>query len=310
MNSNILENNNLDNIYELNSVEEIYDNKINYNNMSIIPIEYFNNGYFYKFYNKFFDNEYNIKDFKILYDIIQSLNLTNFEKNLILVRFRRINLFCIDNFKSVSNYYEKSKIFIIICGILNPSLLSINNNQDHTNYTVLFWTVWTLQLLVSLITSFISFYKWDKKYFLYSSYKSKINQEIWLYLELTNRYSLDIIDNDIDNDSDDNKNHIHVTEPTHKNKLNLFLERIEYLFKKLKDCDLEIETNDEDKEIISNKIIKKKKKRTRHSLPEDTDISNSPENKNVSETPDDKDVSETPDDNNDDDNGENTDNNV
>ena len=161
MNSNILENNNLDNIYELNSVEEIYDNKINYNNMSIIPIEYFNNGYFYKFYNKFFDNEYNIKDFKILYDIIQSLNLTNFEKNLILVRFRRINLFCIDNFKSVSNYYEKSKIFIIICGILNPSLLSINNNQDHTNYTVLFWTVWTLQLLVSLITSFISFYKWE-----------------------------------------------------------------------------------------------------------------------------------------------------
>lgn len=310
MNSNILENNNLDNIYELNSVEEIYDNKINYNNMSIIPIEYFNNGCFYKFYNKFFDNEYNIKDFKILYDIIQSLNLTNFEKNLILVRFRRINLFCIDNFKSVSNYYEKSKIFIIICGILNPSLLSINNNQDHTNYTVLFWTVWTLQLLVSLITSFISFYKWDKKYFLYSSYKSKINQEIWLYLELTNRYSLDIIDNDIDNDSDDNKNHIHVTEPTHKNKLNLFLERIEYLFKKLKDCDLEIETNDEDKEIISNKIIKKKKKRTRHSLPEDTDISNSPENKNVSETPDDKDVSETPDDNNDDDNDENTDNNV
>jgi len=310
MNSNILENNNLDNIYELNSVEEIYDNKINYNNMSIIPIEYFNNGCFYKFYNKFFDNEYNIKDFKILYDIIQSLNLTNFEKNLILVRFRRINLFCIDNFKSVSNYYEKSKIFIIICGILNPSLLSINNNQDHTNYTVLFWTVWTLQLLVSLITSFISFYKWDKKYFLYSSYKSKINQEIWLYLELTNRYSLDIIDNDIDNDSDDNKNHIHVTEPTHKNKLNLFLERIEYLFKKLKDSDLEIETNDEDKEIISNKIIKKKKKRTRHSLPEDTDISNSPENKNVSETPDDKDVSETPDDNNDDDNDENTDNNV
>ena len=46
MNSNILENNNLDNIYELNSVEEIYDNKINYNNMSIIPIEYFNNGCF------------------------------------------------------------------------------------------------------------------------------------------------------------------------------------------------------------------------------------------------------------------------
>ncbi len=309
MNLNILKNNNLDNIYELNSVEEIYDNKISYNNMNIIPIEYFNNGCLYKYYNKIFNTEYSIKDFKIIYNIIQSLNLTNFEKNLILVRFRRINLFCINNFKSVSNYYEKSKIFIIICGILNPSLLSINNNQDHTNYTVLFWTVWTLQLLVSLITSFISFYKWDKKYFLYSSYKSKINQEIWLYLELTSRYSLNIIDNENENDSDDNKHHIHVTEPTHKNKLNLFLERIEYLFKKLKDCDLEIETNDEDKEIISNKIIKKKKRTTNHASPENNNISDSPENKDVSETPETKNVSETPDDNNDNNDGNNDDDN-
>jgi hypothetical protein len=314
MNLNMIESNNLDNIYELNSVEEIYDNKINYNNMNIIPIEYFNNGFFYKYYNKIFNNEYNIKDFKIIYDIIQSLNLTNFEKNLILVRFRRINLFCINNFKSVSNYYEKSKIFIIICGILNPSLLSINNNQDHTNYTLLFWTVWTLQLLVSLITSFISFYKWDKKYFLYSSYKSKINQEIWLYLELTSRYSVNIIENENENenDPDDNKNHIHITEPTHKNKLNLFLERIEYLFKKLKDCDLEIETNDEDKEIISNKIIKnnKNKNKIRHISPKNINMSESPDDKNLSESPDDKDVSDTPDDNNNDNDNDNNDDNA
>lgn len=270
---NTIENNNLDNIYELNSVEEIYNTKITYDNMDIIPIDYFNNGCFYKYFDKFYNNEYTIKDFKIIYDSIQSLSLTNFEKNLILVRFRRINLFCIDNFKSISNYYEKSKIFIIICGILNPSLLSINNNQDDKNYTFLFWTIWSLQLLVSLITSFISFYKWDKKYFLYSSYKSKINQEIWLYLGLTSRYSFNIIDNEYDNDTDDNKHH--VIEATHKNKLNLFLERIEYLFKKLKDCDLEIETNDEDKEMINNnKNIKRRKKAITNNK---SDLINSPD---------------------------------
>ena len=184
-----IENNDLSNIYEINSVDEIYDDdKINYNNMDIIPINYFKQNWL----KDFCETNYIIKDFSVLYDIIQSLNLTNFEKNLILIRFRRINIFCIKNYKSISNYYTKSKLFIIICGILNPSLLSINNNQEEKIYTFLFWTVWSLQLLVSLVTSFVSFYKWDKKYFLYSSYKSKINQEIWLYLELTGRYGYPI----------------------------------------------------------------------------------------------------------------------
>ena len=247
----MVESNNNENIYEISSVDEMYDN----NNMDIIPINYFSN----KLCNKCCSEEFTIKDFTIIYDIILSLNLSNLEKNLILVRFRRINLFCIKNYKSIANYYSKSKIFIIICGILNPSLLSINNNQNDKFYTLLFWIIWGLQLSVSLITSFISFYKWDKKYFLYSSYKSKINQEIWLYLELTGKYGTSIIDQNNNNNNNNNNNII--IEASHKNKLNLFLERIESLFKKLKDFDLEIENNDEDnKENNNNKKYYKKKK--------------------------------------------------
>jgi len=271
-----IQNNDLSNIYEINSVDEIYNDKINYNNMDLIPINYFKQNWF----KDLCDNNYIIKDFSVLYDIIESLNLTNFEKNLILIRFRRINIFCIKNYKSISNYYTKSKLFIIICGILNPSLLSINNNQEEKLYTFLFWTVWSLQLLVSLVTSFVSFYKWDKKYFLYSSYKSKINQEIWLYLELTGKYGLPIETTietqQIEDNNEQNKNNIIEVPANHKNKLNLFLERIEALFKKLKDFDLEIETNeDESKESKNHKKYLKKKK-----IPD-----NSPEI-NINDTPD------------------------
>ena len=266
-----IENNDLDNIYEVNSIDDIYSNNMNNNNMDIIPINYFKNNCL----DNICEDNYIIKDFSIIYDIIQSLNLDNFQKNLILVRFRRINIYCIKNYKSISNYYTKSKLFIIICGILNPSLLSINNNQEEKFYTLLFWTVWSLQLLVSLITSFISFYKWDKKYFLYSSYKSKINQEIWLYLELTGRYSTPI-ETTIEQENDKNKNYNNniLVPANHTNKLNLFLERIESLFKKLKDFDLEIETNDEDnKDTNNNKKYYKRKKKD-----------NSPEI-NIDETP-------------------------
>ncbi len=178
-------------------------------------------------------NEYIIKDFDTIYKIINDLKtLNNMQKNIILVRFHRISSYCLSNFKHISTYYSFSKIFIITCGILNPALLSINSNKDNEYYLILYWIVWTLQLAVSLITSYISFYKWDRKYFLYNSYRSKINQEIWYFLELTGRYSVKEEEETIIN---------------HDSRLNLFLERIESLFRKLKNSDLEIEVSEDDK---------------------------------------------------------------
>lgn len=178
-------------------------------------------------------NEYIIKDFDTIYKIISDLKtLNNMQKNIILVRFHRISSYCLTNFKHISKYYSFSKIFIITCGILNPALLSINSNKENKYYNILYWIVWTLQLAVSLITSYISFYKWDRKYFLYNSYRSKINQEIWYFLELTGRYSMKEDEETIIN---------------HDSRLNLFLERIESLFRKLKNSDLEIEVSEDEK---------------------------------------------------------------
>ena len=270
-NDNDNDNNNLDNIKELNNVNDIeslnnfYTIKDDYDdNLDIIPITYFKKDCFSYYCFEQIKDEYTIKDFYWIYNMVISLKLTTFQKNLLLLRFRRINSYCLKNYKSVSNFYNKSKIFIILCGILNPSLLSINNNQDTNYYELLFWIVWSLQLLVSITTSFISFYKWDKKYFLYSSYKSKINQEIWLYLELSGKYSKTITTNlteeFIEQNINDNDNlKIVKIAPNHKNQLPIFLERIEYLFKKLKDFDLEIETNDEEKKDINNRRYFKKK---------------------------------------------------
>ena len=243
-----IENNNFENIYEINSLDDLNLN-MNAQNIDLIPIDYFKQDCRKECLHFFNIHEYVIKDFAIIYDIVSSLPLTNLEKNLLLVRFRRINLYCLKNFKALSTYYTKSKLFMIICGILNPSLLSINNDVNSPNYTFLFWTVWSLQIMVSLVTSFISFYKWDKKYFLYNSYKSRINQEIWYYLELTGKYGKSIINNDIEN----RKNII--IEANHKNKLSYFLENIENLFKKLKDYDLEIEnSNEENSQDSRNKM--------------------------------------------------------
>ena len=217
-------NNNTNTNANANTIKEPIDT------ITVYPIEHFEKK-FSKCCKK--GNDYIINDFDTIYKIINDLKtLNNMQKNIILVRFNRISAYCLKNYKTISNNYTFSKLFIISCGILNPALLSINSNKDNLYYTLIYWTVWILQLSVSLITSYVSFYKWDRKYFLYNSYRSKINQEIWYYLELTGKYNI----------KDDEDSII-----THDSRFNFFLERIESLFRKLKNSDLEIEVSEDEK---------------------------------------------------------------
>jgi len=231
-------NNNLNN--DLNNPNKDKKQKLNNNNknitkeqidtLDIYPIDHFKKT-LSKCCHK--GNEYIINDFDTIYRIIIDLKtLNNMQKNIILVRFHRISAYCLKNYKSISSYYTFSKLFIISCGILNPALLSINSDKDNKYYTLIYWSVWALQLSVSLITSYVSFYKWDRKYFLYNSYRSKINQEIWYFLELTGKYNINNEEETIIN---------------HDTRFNLFLERIESLFGKLKNSDLEIEVSEDEK---------------------------------------------------------------
>ena len=199
----------------------------------LIPITYFNN---HKLF--FCIKKYNIKDFRIIYNLIEELDdLEVWQKNLILTRFLHIYKYIKNYYIYICRCYSLSKLFIIVVGIINPALLSINHDQNNDHYVLIYWSVWILQLVVSILTALISFFKWDKKYFLYTSYKTKIEQEIWLYLELTGKYA--VIDFT-------NKEEFMENRTSHSTKLKCFLTKIEALYKKLKDSDLEIEDIDED----------------------------------------------------------------
>lgn len=177
-----------------------------------------------------------IKDFDKIYEIIGELpTLNNYEKNLILIRFQSILIYCIKHYNTISKWYNSTQIFLIACSIANPALLSINSERDNTHYYSIFWSVWISQLLVSLITSYISFFKWDKKYFLFNAYKTKINQEIWLYIELSGNHYKDGPENN------------------HSKQLSKFLNRMENLYKRLKMSEFEIETTNNDEETSNNK---------------------------------------------------------
>tara|TARA_B100000131_G_C17681260_1_gene436614 strand:- start:38 stop:538 length:501 start_codon:yes stop_codon:yes gene_type:complete len=81
----------------------------------------------------------------------------------------------------------------------------------------------------------------------------KIEQELWLYLELIDRYS---------RINQKCKQEKALGYTTHETKINLFLYRLEYLFKKLKDADLDIEiTEDESSRSDTSNVINNNNKK-------------------------------------------------
>lgn len=176
-------------------------------------------------------------DWVVLYQLIAELDISTAYKTLALIRFRRIFEHIDTSYHGVQFYYNRSKCFVITASIINPALLSIATDTATHLHLIIFWTVWAMQLLVSLVTAYVNFYKWDKKYFVYMVYKQRVEQEVWTYLELTGKYGIV---------NPFNPEEVEGMETTHRSKIKRFLFQLETIYRKLQDTDFGIESTDAD----------------------------------------------------------------
>ena len=108
-------NNELYNISEINSIDEVYNTNLNLN-MDLIPIDYFQN----KCFDSCCNENYTIKDFKILYDKKISIKGTQFDAS---------NLPKLLNSKSKSNQFLNinKEIEIDLANIIAPLSENLKN---------------------------------------------------------------------------------------------------------------------------------------------------------------------------------------
>lgn len=164
-------------------------------------------------------------------------NINDFDKQIIITRFAKLYNDVKANALNITKTYNISKTFIITTGIINPALLSINSNANSPNYYAFFWIIWLLQLFTSLVTSYIGFYKLDKRYFLYNTHKKKLEKEAWNYIELIDKYA--VID-------DSNFFELNSRETTHQSKSKLFLSKLEKINNQMLKIDFELENLEQD----------------------------------------------------------------
>jgi hypothetical protein len=174
-------------------------------------------------------------EWDVLERLLLGLDIGHHDKTLVIARARQIYHHTNTHFYSVQRLYTLSKFFITTVSVINPALLSITSSTRGETYTWLFWVVWTLQIVVSLVTAYVTFFKWDKKYFVYMVYRQRVGQEIWMYLELTGKYSIV---------HPLNETELLLMHTTHQSKLRHLLMRLESLYRKIRESDYTIESTE------------------------------------------------------------------
>jgi len=125
--------------------------------------------------------------------VLQSLDLTDVEKEIIQTRF----LSMLENFQKRARQYAALFFvghFIITVGSLFvPALLSIQNSTYATNHSdfggQVYWITFALSLLVTMCNGMLTLFKVDKKYYFLNTTMERLRSEGWQYVGLTGRYS-------------------------------------------------------------------------------------------------------------------------
>ena len=167
---------------------------------------------------------------KVIDWVYSHAELDNALKELLLIRYITIIKKVEQKYKKYSRCYTYSTLFTSIASLMVTAFISINNLSTNTPETSfgLWWSSWGLSLGITLVNTIGSFFKWDRKYLLLFKVFAKLEQEIWMYLELVGPYAAQ-----------------NGAPSGHKEKLNIFLTRLETINKGVNETIIDIEENDD-----------------------------------------------------------------
>lgn len=122
-------------------------------------------------------------------DAIETTDITELQKKIIKQRYITVvNIFS-KRCCRLSYLYHSMRVIITVGSLFVPALLSIQYTSANELATHIYWTTWTISLLVTISNGILSVFKIDKKYFFLHTTLEQLRSEGWQYLQLSGRYS-------------------------------------------------------------------------------------------------------------------------
>ena len=175
--------------------------------------------------------------------LYQRTDLTDADRELIIIRYGNVLEKVWRLYNTSSMMYTSGSLFTSITSLLLTGIIAVNNINDSNASAIMWWVSGGMSLSVSIVNTVSTFYKWDRKYLLLFQIYTKLEQEVWMFLELVGPYAY------VNNHGD------HSLRPAvHVEKLKVFLAKVELLHKRLNENLLDIEENDQDdKDALRNR---------------------------------------------------------
>lgn len=85
--------------------------------------------------------------------------------------------------------FHVSRTMITVGSLIVPALLSIQYTNSAKSSLEIYWTTWTISLLVTVCNGLQTLFKLDKHYYHLHTVKEQLISDGWQYLECTGKYS-------------------------------------------------------------------------------------------------------------------------
>ena len=141
--------------------------------------------------------------------IIDKLDLNEVQKETLKQRYVKLVILTNRRATALSVVYYVSHVIVTVGSLLVPALLS---SQYITTDVSVYWSTWTLSLLVTAFNALLTFFKIDKKYFFLNTNTEHLISEGWQYAQLSGKYS---------------GFHTKDKTPTHENQFIFFCHKVE-----------------------------------------------------------------------------------
>ena len=131
------------------------------------------------------------------------INSNEYQKRIILYRYCEILNKISEELNDVQFIiYHFMKILIPLLRYIIPSLYTILHFLEKTPRLILFWVLWALMIIHSIMSGFIEIFNLDKKYSLNLFLVEKLEIEMWEFLTQISDYEIN--DNELQEYSDQN----------------------------------------------------------------------------------------------------------
>lgn len=131
------------------------------------------------------------RDFPVAFtEVLKTCLLTGRSKLIIRERFLNLYRHYRKKHKYTNIFHTSSRVIVSVGSIIIPALLTLDNEISERSLTsqTLYYTTFSISLLVTLTNSLAELMQTSKKYYTYATVKESLVNEGWSFLSLSGKY--------------------------------------------------------------------------------------------------------------------------